>query len=520
MRVRRPTRRRSFRPGWERLEERITPSLTIEFDYSFDSLGFFAENPAARTVLQEAAEIIGSQINDALTAIAPDPAAGDTWTASFLDPSTGSERTVSNLSIPADTILVFVGGFDEKGSLGGQGGFGGYTVDGSADWVDTVQTRGANPVIGVWGGSIRFDADADWSFVGTSGPPPAGQLDFLTMAEHELGRVLGLGTSPGWQSWVDTANGTFTGPHAEATYGGPVPLNTAGQFGDPADGLWATTVTSYGQVPTMDVSPLDPGVRRLFTSLDWAGLDDIGWNTDHLVVTAEPPANVIVSNGFGMSVTVEDPGGQVDTAFDGPVVLSLTGGPVGDVLLGATTADALDGVATFAGLMVNQPAQGDAILVFSDGGTMTVTTTRFGSAGGSSGSQTSAVPLDPSPPTIIATRVIFAGTGKPRRLIGFELFFGGPGDSSQAAGSESYAITRAVKKKRRVVAKPIPFIARYKAATNSVDLLVLGKPPFKSGGQIIVEAAPSDEIAATSGAEFLGRTVLTILPNALSVIED
>ena len=306
--MRRPPSRKGFRPGWERLEERIPLSLNIEFDDSYDSLGFFAENPAARTVLEEAAEIIGGQINDSLAAIAPDPAAGDTWTASFLDPTTGLERTVNNLSIPADTILIFVGGFAGQGSLGGQGGFGGYTVDGSPDWVDTVQTRGANSVIGIWGGAIRFNEDVDWSFAGTSGPPAANQVDFLTMAEHEIGRVLGLGTSPGWQAWVDGANDTFTGPHAEATYGGPVPLNPAGQFGDPADGLWAATVTSYGQAPTMDVTPLDPGVRRLFTSLDWAALDDIGWDTDHLVVTAQPPANVEGSEVFGISVAAESTG--------------------------------------------------------------------------------------------------------------------------------------------------------------------------------------------------------------------
>ncbi len=74
------------------------------------------------TVLQEAVQIIGSQINDPLTA---NPAAGDTWTVNFPDPSSGSERTVGNLSIPAHTILVFVGGFDGATSLGSQGGFGG-----------------------------------------------------------------------------------------------------------------------------------------------------------------------------------------------------------------------------------------------------------------------------------------------------------------------------------------------------------------------------------------------------------
>ncbi|MGP0064293.1 MAG: hypothetical protein ACLQGP_11920 [Isosphaeraceae bacterium] len=504
MRVRRPPSRKGFRPGWERLEERIPLSLNIEFDDSYDSLGFFAENPAARTVLEEAAEIIGGQINDSLAAIAPDPAAGDTWTASFLDPTTGLERTVNNLSIPADTILIFVGGFAGQGSLGGQGGFGGYTVDGSPDWVDTVQTRGANSVIGIWGGAIRFNEDVDWSFAGTSGPPAANQVDFLTMAEHEIGRVLGLGTSPGWQAWVDGANDTFTGPHAEATYGGPVPLNPAGQFGDPADGLWAATVTSYGQAPTMDVTPLDPGVRRLFTSLDWAALDDIGWDTDHLVVTAQPPANVEGSEVFGISVAAEDPDGHVDTTFDGPVVLSMAGGG----LLGATTVDASDGVATFTGLAVDQPVVDGIIVASADGGSLTATTTPLVVAGGSFA------------PQIIAERIIFVGAGKVKQPIEVELVFSSESDLSGADSSDRYAITQTVNKKGKSVVRPVPFIARYKTKTKSVNLLFLGKPSFSGGGQIIVESSPSGGSGNTSAAELTDTTEFTIRPHAIGLIAN
>ena len=47
---------------------------------------------------------------------------------------------------------------------------------------------------------------------------------------------------------------------------------------------------SFGRVPALSVNPLYPGERREFTPLDWAGLQDIGWHTDHLAVTSEPPA--------------------------------------------------------------------------------------------------------------------------------------------------------------------------------------------------------------------------------------
>src|SRR5262249_43474569 len=151
-----------------------------------------------------------------------------------------------------------------------------------------------------------------WSFVGTSGTPPAGQLDFLSLAEHELGHVLGIGGSSGWQADVVASNDTFIGPHAEASYGGPVPLNPSGQNGEPADTHWGSSVTSFGQVPAMSVNLYYPGQRREFMPLDWAGLQDIGWHADHLAVTSEPPDRVFAGTGFGLAVSVEDPDGHVD----------------------------------------------------------------------------------------------------------------------------------------------------------------------------------------------------------------
>src|SRR5205085_2261570 len=115
-------RRRSVRLGWERLEDRLAPSLTIQFDYSLDSSGFFLQHPAAKTVLQEAADVLGSPINDSLSAIAPDPGAGNTWTATFINPSDGSQTWVDNLGIPSGAILVYAGGFTPIGSFIGFGG--------------------------------------------------------------------------------------------------------------------------------------------------------------------------------------------------------------------------------------------------------------------------------------------------------------------------------------------------------------------------------------------------------------
>ena len=78
---------------------------------------------------------------DHLAAIVPQE--GDTWTAQFPDPASGADQLVTNLVVPADTIVIYVGG----GALPGQGeaavgSTGGFSADGDAAWLATVSARG------------------------------------------------------------------------------------------------------------------------------------------------------------------------------------------------------------------------------------------------------------------------------------------------------------------------------------------------------------------------------------------
>src|SRR5262249_47510227 len=76
------------RPLFEFLEERLAPAVSIQFDYTYDTSGFFSQNPQAKTVLQQAGQLLGSQLNDNLSAI--NPSGTDTWTANFFNPSNPS----------------------------------------------------------------------------------------------------------------------------------------------------------------------------------------------------------------------------------------------------------------------------------------------------------------------------------------------------------------------------------------------------------------------------------------------
>jgi hypothetical protein len=279
-RATRPARRPTAAPSravlrFEALEARELPAITIDLNYSHDS-GFLANNPQAEATLQAVATQMGDSISANLAAIAP--AGGNTWSATFFDPATGAQTSVANLSVAANTITIFVGARALSSSEAGYGGFGGYSISGSPGWINTVQTRGWNG-FSLWGGSVTFDTTQNWYFGQSAAGLGANQTDFYSVAEHELGHVLGIGTSNQWKAL--SSNGTFTGASATSAYGGPVPLTADGAH-------WANGVAVNGQHAVMDpILPL--GTRLQWTALDAGALIDIGWGSASWSAPAPTP---------------------------------------------------------------------------------------------------------------------------------------------------------------------------------------------------------------------------------------
>jgi Matrixin len=258
-------------------------ALSFVFDYSRDTTGFFADQNR-RDTLKTAAGFYESRLTNNLGAITP--SGGNTWTARFSDPGSDSSLEISNLSIAADTLLVFAGGYDLAGGSLGEGGFGGFGAGGSPTFLDSL-ARGQSGAAGVWGGAITFDSPTNWNFSAANGPA-AGQNDFLSVAVHELGHLLGLGTSQAWQAQATSgANPVFTGPNAAAAFGGNVPLQ-----GDRGHWREGTQSRIAGTNLLQEVA-LDPtitvGTRKLLTDLDFAALSDIGWQVRPLSNTGTPP---------------------------------------------------------------------------------------------------------------------------------------------------------------------------------------------------------------------------------------
>ena len=201
-----------------------------------------------------------------------------------------------------DTLLVYVGARDLGGDTLGLAGPGGFSASGTSTFLDTLITRGEgsrddvrNPTTGPnagdptaidfapWGGSMAIDSDTAWHMDHESDPDPLGDtFDLFSVILHELAHILGFGTSDSFDNQID-ANDDFTGAASVAVFGGNVPLEDRD---DPMElpSHWAeNTMSTVFGTTDMQEAAMDPNIgintRKHFTTLDMAGLNDIGWLT-------------------------------------------------------------------------------------------------------------------------------------------------------------------------------------------------------------------------------------------------
>jgi len=325
----------------ESLEGRTLLSVQFVFDYSYDTADFFGDS-ARQAVLEQAAADLGHRLYDRLDDLTA--TGSNTWSANFIDPGTGDSVSETDLVVPSDTVYVFAGGRDLDSGDVGRGGYGGFSASGDPDWLERVNARGQAGALlpgptdfGPWGGSVTFDTQATWHFGSTSTGLDPGEIDFYSVAIHELGHLMGIsGGNPSWTRWI--IEGEFEGPVSLGEFDGvgSVPL-------DVDEGHWGEGITDNGQEAAMDPS-LNSGARKEFTDLDFAGLVDLGWvllpvsqtidvaaGADHTIVIDDDQA----ASDFRFRITIDG------TATDNLLVPS-------DVLVinGADGAD----VFTFVGL--------------------------------------------------------------------------------------------------------------------------------------------------------------------------
>jgi hypothetical protein len=121
-----------------------------------------------------------------------------------------------------------------------------------------------------WTGWISFNRNDPWYFDAAptaSGVVPADKVDFVSVALHEMGHVLGIGGSNAWKALVD--GDFFIGPNAMKVYGGKVPLA-------PDHGHLPLNLLFNGKEVLMDAASAK-GERSFPSALDLALLQDIGY---------------------------------------------------------------------------------------------------------------------------------------------------------------------------------------------------------------------------------------------------
>ncbi len=299
-------------------------SFNIEFDYRFDTMGFFT--PQARAGLEVAASIWENLIKDEF----PDFRAGQPF--QITNPETGDLVTVT-LTNDIDDLLIFVGSRDLSGMNAlARGGPDGYNADGDINrmrFADNFRDQGATTDFEPFTGKIYFDREVDWGF--RLDEPEAGKSDFISTALHEIGHVLGIGPSSTYEKLIE--NGVFVGPNAKAVTNG-VGIALEPVYNHIAEGL-------DGGPAVMDTFNR-LGVRTLPTDLDKAILADIGYEIDGFSKQGSPFALATEMGetifGSALGDVINGLGGDDDLVGLGGAD-HLRGGPGANKLFGGAGAD-------------------------------------------------------------------------------------------------------------------------------------------------------------------------------------
>lgn len=270
-------------------------AITIEFDTSFDQ-GSSTLSTAQLKVLDYVAAEFGARLTDSLSAV--------TYSSiSFFNPGVdpvNNTESLTNQTIAADTIRIYVGASELSGNTVGFGGPGGYSGFGD---LSRGQTGAGFSDVAIWGGSITFNSLTNWYVDDNPATLESfgnAQSDFYSVAVHELAHVLGFGTSGSWNRLASQTE--FTGAEAIAAYEA---VTGTAETAVPLTGRshWVDGQTSFVNGLAQEAA-LDPvitnGTRKYMTDLDWAALSDLGWQVAPVTAVPEAHTWAMMLAGLGL----------------------------------------------------------------------------------------------------------------------------------------------------------------------------------------------------------------------------
>jgi hypothetical protein len=331
------------------LESRRLLAVNLVFDYSLDTSGFFNDQDR-KDALEFAGNSIVERFEDTLAAI-PAPPSNVTVQATVQHPSLpGQQPTPVPFETAADTIVIYAGAHDIPAPALGNGGFSSPSFNFSfsslaeqtaaRDYVKLLLGRGEPGAVpddptdqaqqasfratdfALSYGFVAFDnaASTDWYFGMDPDGIGAGQMDFITLATHEVAHALGFGTAP---VWTVLTQGGYSGENANAAYtgGNVVPLTS---------GHWAQSVVDVQpsvMTPTIDNMR---GRRVPFSVLDFAAMEDIGWEVSAVAANTAPALNAIAAQSATVGTELSFTASATDADAGTTLSFSLaSGAPAG-----------------------------------------------------------------------------------------------------------------------------------------------------------------------------------------------
>ena len=159
--------------------------------------------------------------------------------------------------------------------------------------------------------------------------------------------------------------------NVDPTFTGSVAITLASNPGGATLGGTLTETAQNGVATFTDLTLDQPGIGYTLQvssdGLTSAITDPFNVTAGQLVVTAQPPGVATVGLGFGLTVTAEDSSGNVETSFNGAVIVALDNNPGGATLGGTLNVTAQSGVATFSGLTLDQVGTGYTLQISGTG---------------------------------------------------------------------------------------------------------------------------------------------------------